>query len=150
MVWSEMCRGVHGMWHYVVCNVKWGSMRDVVWGIKCGRYSDLKYGIAKWNSVLREVLVWYEMCYMVRNDGLTWNVVWFGIKSEMVVDVEWCNVKCGGMMWCGAMCYTFHISPPLLNNFHIKLHFRHSTPYHISHHSTFSVHYHQITRRDVE
>ena len=88
------------------------------------------------------------MCDMVRN-GLTWNVVWFGIMSEMVFDVEWCNVKCGGMMWWGAMCYTFHISPPQLNNFHIKPHFRHSTPY-ISHHTTFSVKCHQITRRDVE
>ena len=35
-----------------------------------------------------EVLVRYEMCVMVRNDGLTWNVVWFGIMSETVFDVE--------------------------------------------------------------
>ena len=55
-----------------------------MWPIQC----DLKYGIAKWNSVLREVLEQYEMWDMVRNDGLTWNVVWFGIMSEMVFDVE--------------------------------------------------------------
>ena len=54
-----------------------------MWQIWC----DLKYGIAKWNSVPREVLVRYEMCDMVRND-VTWNVVWFGIMPEMAFDVE--------------------------------------------------------------
>ena len=39
-------------------------------------------------SVLREVLVRYEMlCDMVRNNGSTWNVV-FGIMSEMAFHVE--------------------------------------------------------------
>ena len=38
--------------------------------------------------VFREVLVRYEMCEMVRNDGVTWNVVWFGIMPEMAFDVE--------------------------------------------------------------
>ena len=65
-------------------------------------------GIAKWNSVLREVLVWYIMCDMVRNDGVTWYVVWFGIMSEMVS--VWCE-----MMQCETR-YTFHISPPQRNN----------------------------------
>ena len=50
-----------------------------MWPIWCV----LKYGIAKWNSVLREVLVRYEMREMVRNDGPTWNVVWFRIMPEM-------------------------------------------------------------------
>ena len=41
--------------------------------------------------------------------------------------------------------YTFHISPPQLNNISHQPHFWHSTPYHISHHSTsHSVQYHQI------
>ena len=40
-------------------------------------------------SVLREVLVRYEMlCDMVRNNGSTWNVVLFGIMSEMAFHVE--------------------------------------------------------------
>ena len=46
-------------------------------------WCDLKYGSAKWNSVLREVLVRYEMCDTVRNDGVVWTVMWFGM-SEMV------------------------------------------------------------------
>ena len=62
-----------------------------MWQIRC----DLKCGIAKWNSV-REVQVRYEMCEMVRNDGVTWTVVWYGIMSETAFDVERCNVKCGG------------------------------------------------------
>ena len=42
---------------------------------------DLKYGIAKWNSVLQEVLVQHEMCDMVRN-GVTWNVpVWLRMSE---------------------------------------------------------------------
>ena len=78
------------MWRYGVQQcVKWDAMRDsvvrcIMWPIWC----DLKYGIAKWNSVLREMLVRYEMCDMVRNVGVTWNVVWFGIMSEMALDVE--------------------------------------------------------------
>ena len=48
-------------------------------------------------------------------------------------------------MWWGAMHYTFHTSPPQLNNISHQPHFWHSTPYHISHHSTsHSVQYHQI------
>ena len=46
------------MWRYVVRNVKWGAMRDVVRFVMWPVWCDLKpYGIAKWNSVLREVLV---------------------------------------------------------------------------------------------
>ena len=56
-----------------------------MWPVWC----DLKpYGIAKWNSVLREVLVRYELCDMVRTDGVMWNVVWFEIMSEMALDME--------------------------------------------------------------
>ena len=48
---------------------------------------DLKYGIAKWNSVLQEVLVRHEMCDMVKNGGVTWTGVWLRM-SEMGFDVE--------------------------------------------------------------
>ena len=45
---------------------------------------DLRYGMQSGD----EVLVRYEMCEMVRN-GVTWNVVWFGIMPEMAAfDVE--------------------------------------------------------------
>ena len=54
-----------------------------MWPIWC----DLKYGIAKWNSVLQEVLVRHEMCDMVKNDGVTWTGVWLRM-SEMGFDVE--------------------------------------------------------------
>ena len=49
-------------------------------GVNCGRYQwcDLKYGIANWKCAARGA------GDMVRNDGVTWNVVWFGIMSEMV------------------------------------------------------------------
>ena len=54
------------------------------------------------------------------DDGVTWNV-WLGIMSEMVFDVERCNVKCSGndvmrceMQW--PQVYTFHISPPQIDN----------------------------------
>ena len=55
---------------------------------------------------------------MVRNDGVTWTGVWFGMR--------WCltwndamSVKCGGndeVRDAMAMRYTFHISPPQLSN----------------------------------
>ena len=61
---------------YMECGVMWNGMRDVARCI-CG--CDLKFGIAKWHNVLWEVLVWYERCDMVKNDGVPWNMVWFGI-----------------------------------------------------------------------
>ena len=64
------------MWRYVERNVKWDAMRDVAWCITVVRFEIWYSGIA---CVLREVLVRYEICDMVRNDGVTWNVVWFGI-----------------------------------------------------------------------
>ena len=52
---------------YMECGVMW-----YVSHVKCGRCGgDLKYSIAKWNSVLREVLVRYETSDIGRNDGVT-------------------------------------------------------------------------------
>ena len=131
------------MWY--VSNVKWGAACEmlVVWCTMWPMWCDLKYGIAKWNSVLRlEVLVWYEMCEVVRN-GATWNVVWFGI---MPVDSMWNDVKCASgrnEMWWGAKCNGNALYIPHLTDyssiFHIEPHFRHSTPYHILHHSTYLI-----------
>ena len=83
-------------------------------------WRDLKYGSAKWNSVLREVLVRYEMCDMVRNDGVMWTVTWFGIM-------------CVGNGNGNVIHSTSHLHSSTV--FHIGPHFRHSTPYHISHHT---------------
>ena len=62
-----MWRRIHEMWRYVVRQCENG-VQCKMWPIWC----DLKYGIAKWNSLLREVLV--------RNDGVTsveCGVAWF-------------------------------------------------------------------------
>ena len=72
------------MWH--VCNVKWGAMR-AQWCNVADMVRFFKHGTVKWNSVPREVLVRYEMGKMVRN-GVTRNVVWYGIIPEMAFDVE--------------------------------------------------------------
>ena len=53
------------------------------------------------------------------------------MSQQISVTTKFCCNNFGGMWW-GAMCYTFHIS----TIFHIKPHFQHSKPYHISHHST--------------
>ena len=41
-------------------------------------------GIVKWKCVARGA----GQCGMASSDGTAWNVVWFGIMSEMVFDVE--------------------------------------------------------------
>ena len=103
-----MWRGVHGMWRYVErnvlngCNARCGVMHN------CGRYQwcDLTYGIAKWNSVLWEGLVWYgEEWWCDVECGVVWN----RCQRWSVFGVEWCNVKCGGMMWRGARCNVLYI-----------------------------------------
>ena len=53
------------------------------------------------------------------------------MSQQISVTTKFCCNNFGGMWW-GAMCYTFHIS----TIFHIKPHFQHSKPYHVSHHST--------------
>ena len=63
---------------------------------------------------------------MARNDGVTWNVVWFEM-SEMLFDAA------------VAMCYTFHIS---LLQLHIKPHLVKHPPFstatsHFTAHHTF-------------
>ena len=67
------------------CNAICGVMHNV---------ADISGAIS---NILQSGIVCCETCWcdMVRNDGLTCNVVWFGIMSEMVFDVERCNVKCG-------------------------------------------------------
>ena len=116
------------------CKARWGAMHNVADMVRFEIIMVLQTGIA---CVLREVLVWYEMCDMVRNGGVTWNVVWFSVWNDS------CNIKGGGVT-CDevrdlmAMCFTFR-GPHLTGHHHI-------TSNHISgtlHHTTF--HYHQIT-----
>ena len=106
VIWN-VARSTWNVALYVERCVKWDAMWDVAWcGVmrhNCGRYQwcDLIYGIAKWKSVLWGAgAIWNVWCGE-RNDGVTWNVVWFGIN---VRSVEWCSVKCGGLMWWGARC----------------------------------------------
>ena len=122
-------------------------MRDVVWSIMWQIHGAIWNIVLQNGSVLREVLAWYEMCDKLRNNGATWNVVSFGMMPETVFDVEWYNVKCGGndvmrceMQWQCVIHSTPHHHSLII--FHIKPHFRHSTPYHIPHHI---FQYHQIT-----
>ena len=56
-------------------------------GMECGTSCDVEQGSVGCDSARGGVNLRYEMCDMARNDGLTWNVVWFGM-SEMVFDVE--------------------------------------------------------------
>ena len=89
-----MQRGV--MWYvlYKMARVQcemWPRDAQLMWPIWC----HLKYGITKWNQRIARGAGQchrYEMCDMVRNDGLTWNVarvVWTAeCPSEMVFDVE--------------------------------------------------------------
>ena len=96
--------------------------------IKRPIWCDLKYGTAKWNSVLR---CW---CDMVRSDGVMWNVVRFGM-SEMVFDVEWCN----GNVLHSTSHHTLH------NMSHQTTFPAQYTSYIIPHHSTFHIFQYHIT-----
>ena len=115
--------GVEYMECGVMWNGMWNGMWDVAWCI-CG--CDLKYGIAKWHNMLREVLVWYESVIWWRM--MVWHGMWCGL--EYVRDGVWCGMMQCKMWWNDVMrcemqwqCngYTFHISPP-----------QYRTPYHIS------------------
>ena len=121
-----MKRGV--MWHVLL--LKCGAMLDMMrFEVCCERcWCDMKCAI--WWGMM----VWRGMgCSLA------------GIMSEMVFDVEWCNVKCGGNEEVRDAVATSHLYLPHLTTtaqqyFTIKPHFRHSTrtiPHH-SHHTTFT------------
>ena len=103
------------MWRYVVRNMKWGAVRDVVWCIMWLIWCDFNYGILAWCGIacVREVLVWYEIWIMKGKSGC-W--MW--------------NVKCD----CNG-CYTFHISPSISHHKPHPSGTTHITP--VSHHTTF-------------
>ena len=137
---------------WYVSNVKCpGAMRDVVWCIMWPIWCDLKYGIAKWNSVLREVL-WYEICVMVRIGDVMWNQCGVTWMPEMVTvfDVEWCNAKCGGNVVIGARCNGNVLYMPQLNNISHLTTFpaQHTIPHLTSFH-IFNTTRSHITWRDV-
>ena len=100
------------------------------------------------NGIVCRESCWCDMkCVRWLRNGVTWNVVWFGIiaRGGVWLDVEWCNVKCGGrnVVWRGARCngnalYIPHLTDYSSTIFHIEPHFRHNTPY-ISHHSTYLI-----------
>ena len=105
--------------------------------------------------VLQREMVCCERCWcgMVKNDNVTWNVVWFGIMPDCLplhlaphhiitttFYIASFHIKQSGITPNHiTLCYTLHISPSQLNN--ISHHsFRHSTPYHITHFNTTRSH----------
>ena len=127
VAWSTWTVALCGTYCEMGCNARCGEMHNVAdtWG-------DLKYGIAKWNSVLRGEVLWN-----VRHVEERWCDVDCGVVWNNARDCVWC-----GMMQCkmwrndAMRCemqwqcvIRFHIS-----TFHTKPHFRHSTPYHITPH----------------
>ena len=78
-----MWRRIHEMWRYVVRQCENG-VQCKMW---CGQYGAIWSMVLQWNSLLREVLVWY---------GEKWRRDVSGMWCGLVFDVEWCTVKCGG------------------------------------------------------
>ena len=122
--------------------VKWDAMWDVAW---CITVADISGAI--WYMVLQSGIVCCERC-------------WCDMKCVMWWEEWWCDVECGvvwnqcqkcGMMQCKMwwtdvmrcemqwQCVTHsrshHHSATI---FHIKPHFRHSTPYYISQFTYFN------------
>ena len=82
---------------------------------------------------------------------VTWNVVWFGIMSEMVS--VWCGMMQCKMWWNDVMkcemqwqCVTFHVSPPQLNIISHQTTFPAQHTGHISHITLYSFTYFNTTR----
>ena len=105
-----------------------------------------------WNSVLREVLC--DMKCVIRWGMMVRHGMRCSLISEMAFDVEWCDVICGNdTMRCEmqCQCYTFHISPPQLNNISHWTTFlaQHTIPHLISFH-IFNTTRSHLTWRDVD
>ena len=115
----------------------WNGMRDVARCI-CG--CDLKYGIAK----LQSGITCCERCWCDTKGVIWWRMVchgtWCGL--EYVRDGIWCGMMQCKMWWndvrdAMAMCNTFHISPPQINNIsHKTFPAQHTIPHIASFHTT--------------
>ena len=111
------------------CNARCGVMHNV---------ADISGAIL--NMVLQSGIVCCERCWCDMKWAIRWGMmVWRGMWPCYVEMVRWCKMwwddvtRCEMPQW-QCVTLTFNISPPQLNIFHIKPHFRHSTSFHITPH----------------